>query len=85
MNPPNPFGRRFEKIALGIGQGKFKVDPVGVFDVFSGKGMKEGRKSIACSMRFRASDRTLSEKELNQAFESVIEKIEVETAYELRK
>lgn len=74
-----------EKIALGIGQGKFKVDPVGVFDVFSGKGMKEGRKSIACSMRFRASDRTLSEKELNQAFESVIEKIEVETAYELRK
>ncbi len=76
---------KVEKIAKSIGQGKFEVDPVTIFDLFSGKGMNDDQKSIACSMRFRAPDRTLSEKELNQAFESVVEKIGKETPYELRK
>ena len=39
----------------------------------------------AAPMRFRATDRTLSEKELNQAFDSVVEKVTGETAYELRR
>ena len=36
-------------------------------------------------MRLRAPDRTLSEKEVNEAFDSIVEKIQAETPYELRK
>ena len=42
------------------------------------------KKSLALTLRFRAPDRTLGEKELNQAFEEVIAGIRSETAYELR-
>ncbi|NBR83804.1 MAG: hypothetical protein EBT52_08760, partial [Flavobacteriia bacterium] len=51
---------------------------------FEGKGLPEGKKSLALTLRFRAPDRTLGEKELNQAFEDVIAGIRSGTAYELR-
>jgi len=47
--------------------------------------METNKKSVACSMRFRAPDRTLSEKEVNQAFDSILEKVNQDTPYELRK
>ena len=74
-----------DKIAIEVGENKFQVDPVSIFDIFQGKGLDEEKKSVACSIRFRASDRTLSEKEVNQAFDEILEKIEKETPYELRK
>jgi phenylalanyl-tRNA synthetase beta chain len=74
-----------EEVALKVGSGAFEVDPVSIFDLFEGQGMPEGKKSVACSMRLRAPDRTLSEKEVNQAFDSIVEKIQTQTPYELRK
>jgi phenylalanyl-tRNA synthetase beta chain len=74
-----------DKIATEVGENKFQVDPVSIFDIFQGKGLDEEKKSVACSIRFRASDRTLSEKEVNQALDEILEKIEKETPYELRK
>ena len=53
---------------MEVGSGVFEVDPVTIFDLFQGQGLPEGKKSVACSMRLRAPDRTLSEKEVNQAF-----------------
>ena len=73
-----------ELIAIDIAKGKFEVDPVTIFDLFSGKGMPENKKSIACSMRFRSPDRTLGENEVNAAFEKIVEKIENNTPYSLR-
>ena len=73
-----------ELIAVDIAKGKFEVDPVTIFDLFSGKGMTENQKSIACSMRFRSPDRTLGENEVNAAFEKIVEKIETNTPYSLR-
>jgi phenylalanyl-tRNA synthetase beta chain len=75
---------KVEEIAQGVGKEKFAVDPVAIFDLFEGKGLPEGKKSLALTLRFRAPDRTLGEKELNQAFEEVIAGIGSETAYELR-
>jgi len=75
---------RVEEIAQGVGKEKFEVDPVTIFDLFEGKGLPEGKKSLALTLRFRAPDRTLGEKELNQAFEEVIIGIRSGTAYELR-
>ena len=74
-----------EQIAKSVGGDKFEVDPVTIFDLFQGQGMETNKKSVACSMRFRAPDRTLSEKEVNQAFDSILEKVNQDTPYELRK
>lgn len=74
-----------ENVAVQVGSGAFEVDPVSIFDLFQGTGLPDGKKSVACSMRLRASDRTLSEKEVNRAFDSIVEKIQSETPYELRK
>lgn len=73
-----------ESIANDVASGSFLVDPVVIFDVFSGQGLEEGKKSIACGMRFRSSDRTLGENEVNQAFEKIVEKINQNTPYTLR-
>ena len=73
-----------ESIANQVANGNFLVDPVEIFDVFSGQGLEDGQKSIACSMRFRSSDRTLGENEVNQAFEKIVEKMNQNTPYTLR-
>ena len=83
--PADSVRSAIESIAQDVAKGKFEVDPVTIFDLFSGKGLEEGSKSVACTMRFRAADRTLSEKELNHAFESVVERVIEETTYRLRK
>lgn len=73
-----------ESIANQVANGKFQVDPVVVFDLFSGKGMDDDKKSIACGMRFRSAERTLGEDEVNQAFEKIVEEINQNTPYSLR-
>ena len=73
-----------EAIANQVADGKFQVDPVVIFDLFSGKGMDPNKKSIACGMRFRSLERTLGEDEVNQAFEKIVEKINQDTPYSLR-
>ena len=73
-----------ESIANQVANGNFSVDPVVIFDVFSGQGLEDGQKSIACGMRFRSSDRTLGENEVNQAFEKIVEKMNQTTPYTLR-
>ncbi|MBT5716282.1 MAG: phenylalanine--tRNA ligase subunit beta [Opitutae bacterium] len=73
-----------ESVANQVANGKFMVDPVVIFDVFSGQGLDEGKKSVACGMRFRSPDRTLAEDEVNQAFEKIVEKINQDTPYTLR-
>jgi phenylalanyl-tRNA synthetase beta chain len=73
-----------ESIANNVANGKFLVGPVSIFDLFSGKGLPDDKKSIACSMRFRALDRTLGEDEVNGAFEKIVKKIEQDTPFTLR-
>jgi phenylalanyl-tRNA synthetase beta chain len=82
--PAETVRSQLEEIARNVGQGKFVVDPVQIFDLFAGKGLPEGKKSLALTLRFRAPDRTLGEKELNQAFEGVISGIQEKTNYQLR-
>ena len=51
---------------------KLLITDVHVFDVYQGKGVEEGKKSVAVSVRLQAMDRTLSEKELEDASQKVI-------------
>ncbi len=42
-----------------------------IFDVYTGTGIPEGHKSIAIALRFRASDRTLTEDEVETAMNNI--------------
>jgi phenylalanyl-tRNA synthetase beta chain len=46
----------------------FAVEHVGVFDVYQGKGLPDGKKSLAFSLVFRSAERTLTDDEVNAVF-----------------
>ncbi|MDD6208249.1 MAG: phenylalanine--tRNA ligase subunit beta [Clostridiales bacterium] len=54
-----------------------------LFDVYEGSQIKEGYKSVAYSISFRASDRTLEEKDVNERMEAILNKLK-ELDIELR-
>ena len=47
-----------------------------IFDVYRGKGIAEEEKSIALRLRFRAADRTLSDEEVEPAWQAVVAALE---------
>ncbi|HEY8754144.1 MAG TPA: phenylalanine--tRNA ligase subunit beta [Arthrobacter sp.] len=57
--------------ALREGAGELLED-VALFDVYAGKGIEEGKKSLAFGLRFRAADRTLTADEASAARESAV-------------
>jgi phenylalanyl-tRNA synthetase beta chain len=48
------------------------LDEVGVFDVYSGEQIGEGRRSLALALTFRSSDRTLTEDDVAPARERIV-------------
>ena len=56
-----------------------------VFDVYTGKGIEENKKSIAYSLSFGANDRTLTDEEINSVLNKIIETAESKLGAELRK
>lgn len=72
------------KFAKKATQG-FNCESVRIFDLYEGEGLPEGKKSLAVSMSFRAADRTLKDKEVNAAFESIQKLITEKTDYQIRK
>jgi phenylalanyl-tRNA synthetase beta chain len=49
------------------------LEAVELFDVFRGKNVPEGQKSMAYAFTYRAADRTLKDEEVNAAHEKLIE------------
>ncbi len=49
----------------------FALEGVEIFDVYTGKGVAEGQKSLAYALTFRAADRTLTDDEVNGVFTKV--------------
>ncbi|WP_147105989.1 phenylalanine--tRNA ligase subunit beta [Nesterenkonia populi] len=52
--------------ALNEGAGEL-LEHIELFDVYSGTGIEDGKKSMAYAMRFRAGDRTLTAEEASEA------------------
>ncbi len=52
------------------------LEKVELFDVYTGKGVPEGKKSVAFSLSFRAPDRTLSDEEVNKILAVIIESLD---------
>lgn len=57
---------------------------VHVFDVYRGKGIPEGRRSLALRFRFRAPDRTLEDREVDGAMAQVQSRLAQQFGVELR-
>lgn len=56
-----------------------------VFDVYEGTGIPEGKKSVAYALTFEKSDRTLTDEEINNAMDKIIELVEKKMDATLRK
>jgi len=63
----------------------FALESVNIFDVYTGAGLPEGKKSLAFSFVFRSAERTLTDDEVNAAFQKIQEDIAGTTSYQIRK
>ena len=57
---------------------------VELFDVFRGKGVPDGQKSLAYAFTYRAADKTLTDAEVNAAHAKVLETLKIQLPAELR-
>ncbi len=73
------------KVARAAVGNAFGLESVNVFDVYQGKGLPEGTKSLAYSLVFRAADRTLTDDEVNAAFIKIQDDLVKATGYQIRK
>ncbi len=64
-------------------QGKL-VESVNLFDVYRGKGVPEGKKSIAIRVQYRSSERTLTDDEINKAHGRIVKVMEKQLGAQLR-
>lgn len=73
------------KIARAAVGNAFTLESVGVFDVYQGKGLPDGKKSLAFSLVFRAPERTLTDEEVNVVFKKLQDEVLKSTPYQIRK
>jgi phenylalanyl-tRNA synthetase beta chain len=64
--------------------GTFAVEAVEVFDVYAGKGLPEGKRSLAFSLSFRSAERTLTDDEVNAAFAKILTNIAADGSMAVR-
>ncbi len=60
------------------------LEEVKLFDVYEGKQIPEGKKSVAYSAVFRAEDRSLTGEEIQEVFDKVLKNLEKELNAQLR-
>ena len=55
-----------------------------LFDVYTGKQVEEGKKSLAFSLTFQSNDKTLTDAEVNTAIEKIVAKLQKDFDADLR-
>lgn len=60
------------------------IENTKLFDVYEGKQIPEGKKSVAYSIVYRAEDRTLKDEEVNRVHNSIINELESKLGAQLR-
>ena len=65
--------------------GGSSLSKIEVFDVYTGKGIDENKKSIAYSLTFEKMDRTLTDEEINESIEKIVDMLSKKLGAELRK
>ena len=86
-----PAGRAYAEIAEQIEALASEQDGFGeilrsvqVFDVYEGEHVEEGKRSVALQIVFGARDRTLTDDEVAQASQALVERLEARAGVELR-
>ncbi len=57
---------------------------VGLFDVYEGKNLEEGKKSYAVSFHFQDAEQTLKDQQVDQVMQKIRAELESKLAAELR-
>jgi phenylalanyl-tRNA synthetase beta chain len=65
--------------------GEVQMESIQVFDVYTGKGLPEGHKSIACRLVFRNPERTLNDKEVNTVFQNIQNHLDAADGMQVRR
>ncbi|BBI62220.1 hypothetical protein HSBAA_35260 [Vreelandella sulfidaeris] len=60
------------------------LQDIKLFDVYAGKGVAEGHKSIALGLTWQHPSRTLNDEEINQLVDSIVTQVRVKLDAELR-
>ncbi len=60
------------------------LERIDLFDVYTGKGIPAGHRSLAWSLTFRAPDRTLTDEEVQRVFQRMVERLEREVGARVR-
>ena len=60
------------------------LDTIELFDVYEGKQIPEGKKSVAFAISFRAQDRSLTNEEVNKVFNKILKDLEYKLQAQLR-
>lgn len=61
------------------------LEAIKLFDVYKGKQVPEGMKSVAYSITFRAEDRTLTDEEVNKAMNKILDGLKTNLDAQLRE
>ena len=61
------------------------LESVMLFDVYQGKQIGEGLKSVAYSITFRAAERTLVDKDVTEAMKQILDGLSKEVQAQLRE
>src|SRR5690606_20489031 len=67
------------------GADKALVSEVGVFDVYEGTNLGEGKKSVAISVTLQPTDRTLTEEDIEAVSQKIVAQVEKATGGSLRR
>ena len=60
------------------------LESASVFDVYRGKGVEEGKKSVAVRLVFRLADKTLTDEDADAGVGKILKKLEREQGIVLR-
>ena len=60
------------------------LQDIKLFDVYAGKGVAEGHKSIALGLTWQHPSRTLNDEEINQLVDSIVTQVRVKLDADLR-
>ena len=66
------------------GADKKLISDVRVFDLYEGKGVVEGKKSLAIEVTIQPREATLSDKEIDKISEAIVKSVNKATGAELR-
>jgi phenylalanyl-tRNA synthetase beta chain len=72
------------RIAGAAAGESFGVESVEVFDVYEGKGLPEGMKSLALALVFRSASRTLTDDEVNAVLQRIRDEVVRTSPFQLR-